>query len=359
VKILFSILFKTIVRTYYQENVGFFLIVIGFFLGFLTEREHFVFANLFLHSPLFLSFPFALWLLYHFKTINFVFKSLQLPQNEFLNHLRLYKKRQLFFAFCMLHVLLLFPIVIYLIYLTVIALQIQVIAPLFFIFVYLLCLVLAGALPYMRKINHFEQGKISKSIKITFPRPHFSFYIYYILRKHFLTFIVSKFFSFACIIFFSVVYKSDTYDERLIHLCVLFMASANLVLVYFLHLFEHQDCLSFKNLPIPLFKRFLTMMLVYAIVILPEVVFLYKNLHQEFSIFLFLLWFMSIQSWLLLAHQSLLIRKNTLVIFIRQCFFFILLLAVILFAKVSIFALSLLTLCIAFFIQHYRFYKYA
>jgi hypothetical protein len=82
------IAFKILVKSFYQQNAGFFLFIFVLFFGVVAPSQqltyHYMLIRGMLETPLFLGIVLFIWLLYALKTSRFVLSVLDEPESHFL-----------------------------------------------------------------------------------------------------------------------------------------------------------------------------------------------------------------------------------------------------------------------------------
>jgi hypothetical protein len=104
--------------------------------------------------------------------------------------------------------------------------------------------------------------------KVVRSLPHIT--IEYVIRNHFLSWLGSKFFSILLLVGAFALYKTDTYDYRLLAMVVTIAFTANVVLLTHIHHFENRVFMINKNMPIPFYKRVGTILITFLVFFLPE-----------------------------------------------------------------------------------------
>lgn len=303
---------KAIVQEYYRRNVGFFLVVLLFAFGFLRKIEHIAIAQYVLQSYFLMGMVFGLWTLYSLKTIAFVRRQFGHPAYQFLYQLRLFPARVRWFQLAFMQANLLIPIMAYSVFMLYLGVGLQTWASNILIICFLVFLTLAPLWLYERMLRHPnpEQtiGKIRNYFnqRITWPYP--TFFIRYLLQHQAVLLALTK--GFSCLILLGVLllYPTDDYDERLLSLGMLFATIAHVILVYQHYEFEHQQLPLLRNLPILLSKRFVQYLLIYSLLLFPEVIILLRNWPESVKyVFLLRLVIFGIGN-LLLIHNILFVK---------------------------------------------------
>ena len=108
------ILQKTIVRPFYRQNAGFFLLVFLVFFGVVAPSQqlnyHYTLITGLLTTPGVLAIVLLAWLFYAGKCSRWLAATLSDPSFSFLNELTRLSPRQVFFQLILLHSLLFLPV---------------------------------------------------------------------------------------------------------------------------------------------------------------------------------------------------------------------------------------------------------
>jgi hypothetical protein len=130
----------------------------------------------------------------------------------------------------------------------------------------------------VRKLNHPSSFHIPllARIKLPFRKPLFWFYLGFIMNDALLILVITKLFSyFALFGFFQI--PLDHYENRIPLMGLLIGMAAHAVLVYEIRKWEDSYLSFAKNLPMTLSARYLLLVILYAIVITPEMFLLATN----------------------------------------------------------------------------------
>lgn len=122
-KIILSILQKTIVNHFYKVNTGFFLFIffVLFGLPYNVSTFHLSIIHSIIQSPIILLIVLALWLLYNFKCMDYTVKQLQEPQQNFLYCLHAISMKNLVTYFLYAQGMMYMPVLLYAIAIIIVA----------------------------------------------------------------------------------------------------------------------------------------------------------------------------------------------------------------------------------------------
>lgn len=291
-KTITSVLSKVLVREFYREHAGFFLVVVGIAAGFMRAPEHMALAGFFTSQPLTALIPIGLWLLYTLRIISFNAQALKRSENSFVYnlvflpaHVRLYSLIQVLYVQ-------LLPALAYGAFLVVIALRNGMWPA-----VVLLTLSLAGFIPLavygLEHVLHHpgQEHRVSalqRYINRTFTRPSFLFFMGWIVRRQVVMLIWSKVFSCALLFAMLKLYTTDDYDIRLMGLGTVLAFAATVNVVWELHRFNNFHFALLRQLPFSLARHMAGFMLTLLILTLPETGLLVSRFPRGFGVTAFL-----------------------------------------------------------------------
>ena len=146
-------------------------------------------------------------------------------------------------------------------------------------------LVLMSAYHLLWSLHHPNHEKkvsfIARFFNLQFTKPFPLFFIEWITRHELVMLLGTKLFSALMIIAITALYKTDTYDLRLLSIGIIIAAGANVGLMHTLHHFENFHLSWVKSLPIPFLKRIYFSLITIGIILLPEIILLIKNFPAE------------------------------------------------------------------------------
>jgi hypothetical protein len=269
-----TILHKVLVREFYLANATFFLVVVGLAGGFMRSIDHIILAELLVSSPLLLLIPIGVWAAYTFKVTRFNRAILKRGENEFLYYISTLPKRIQVTSLARALALQLAPIFLYASFLIATAVKLDLYSrvPL----ILLACVVLlsvAVADWYVALLKGHREQKLSalaRWIHARFTKPYSLFFPEWIMRRSPWMAIGTKVAAGLLLFGVAQVYKSDTYDARLLGMGVVFAFAANVNLIWEMHRFDNHHFDINRNLPIPFVRRGMYFLVTLAILTLPE-----------------------------------------------------------------------------------------
>ncbi|RCR65705.1 hypothetical protein [Larkinella punicea] len=313
---------KLIVRQFYLQNTGLFLVVMMLAFGFLSSAEHIALASYALNDRAFLAAYGIIWSIYSVYTIRF---SLQVFQKtDLLQLFRLVPAFKRVAILYFLHLQLLAPVVFYGGFMLWVGNQ-QGTTTANVVVVVFMGLLSVLPLPLVeRALRHPnpEQfaGHIGAWLRQRFTTPYVLFFIRYLFREQPATLFLTKVGSCLVTIGVLALYPTDEYDIRLLSLGMLLSAALHAGIIFELYQFEATQLLLLRNLPFSLSSRFLRYTGILALVIGPEAVLLLKNHPADVTVPAILgvwLWGLSL---LFLQYAALLSRHQPRDRFISQLF---------------------------------------
>ena len=318
---LFVIVNKVLVKTFYKDNAGFFLVLTGLCFGFLRKADHIALAQFFVSSVYVFMIPASLWLLYTIKVILYNRDAVALQQNTFLSSfifLPTGSKIILLLAAAMIQLL---PIIAYGLFLIKMASainlsqsksdphELNIVCIIIALLFSLVSIVVFSANRNLLYATTERQITFIKRIfDSRFTKPHLQFFIEWVIRTRTAIFFGAKIFAAAVIIGISRFYLFDDYDVRLMALGVLLAMTANIGLIFQFHRFENYHFQWLKNLPLTLIQKIVFFLITFMMICLPEWIVLLRFFPSQLSLFNYAELFIFGNSLILLAYTSLFIH---------------------------------------------------
>lgn len=279
-----KVLVRTIVKEFYKEHVGFFLVVLGLGFGFLKTPQHKDIAGALAFNPTYYLIPFGLWVLYTLKTLSFCERIKKLSVNWIFTESILLKPSIRKPLFIYIQALLLVPILGYSSFQAIIAFQLgQIFSATLVIAGNLLILLVSAHLLHHRILRPVDAKTGVQSIRWTrlIPRNYPMLLVHHLLQRHGLGLILIKLFSCAIVIGATLIYQVQGTDLRYLSLGVLLSAGANATLTFRHVEFKQKYLTLFENLPISSLSIFLKDLATYLVLSLPEILVLTGNNWSE------------------------------------------------------------------------------
>jgi len=275
-----EIFFRSFVQPFYRENIGLFVFVFSMMFFIVSKVDgaglyeyHYSLVTGILSSYIFLSCVIFMWLIYFRKYVLFVSDTISNPQHTFLhiyNQLTKIKRLRLFFV---VQVWLLFPVLLYTLFILFVGLQQRSYAPLFIIIFSLLTMLVSGALYHTHKLNNPNKSRFAtrkkltgKSLSSAFP----SILVQYVLRQQWIIFAGIKIFT--CGVLYLTARNNNAIDNDItvVFMFYNFGLLANGVLIFRIREFEQAYLNFYRSLPVPIIKRLLQYAAIFFIFLIPE-----------------------------------------------------------------------------------------
>ena len=283
-----NFLFKVLTKAYYQQNTGFFLVLVIGAFGLLRGDDHKALADLGMNSLPFLAMFFmSFWVLYTLKAIQFVLKSFTDPRQEFLYLLRLLPWSKQVSQLVVIQYSLLQPIIAYGLFVAYRGYLLEKWTLILVEFVFFLVLIVAPVFWYMSALKKPNQSQNRRTLasyfNLRFTKPYPLFFVQYLLEDQKMVLFLSKILSCFFVVGVCILFHTDQYDHRLISIGILLAGLSHSSIAPLYHSFEHEFLLFGRNLPIPKLHRFAKMLITYFLLLLPEFILLIRHLPHEVS----------------------------------------------------------------------------
>ncbi|HNR18372.1 MAG TPA: hypothetical protein PKN75_01800 [Bacteroidia bacterium] len=272
-----SILFKSLVNTFYQRHAGLFLVFFLLMFGVIPPQNllsyHQKLLEAFLGDSIFRMVVYFFWLLYMFKCIQFVFQQTEKPQYQFIYEINAVNSVQKFFAIATTLLWLLLPVLLY----GLVAVMYAANKNQFTVALETLAagtvLQLLSSYIIHQQISKREDDGLSKFLNflsLRLPKPYIIIILIHVLNDLKVVFGVTKLFSIICLIISFAFCDAGVYDIRVVMLGLLFSMLAHTTLLFELRKFEETQLLYMRNTPQTIFGKWLRYVLLMAIVLIPE-----------------------------------------------------------------------------------------
>lgn len=290
---LTRILLKVVASSFYQEHTGwlialFLVVFINFFWTQVPNQNHVTHAQLLkngfrlvltsVSEPIGVAALLGLGLLYSLKSWHYVAGQLKSPDAQFLAYSSnaLPWSRQVL-SWSVVQGVILLPIVVLYLYAMVIGLAFHHWLVPLLLPVYLVSLAAAGAGYYTRLLNE----TLVKPDKVAglawahpWPKPLFSLFLYEIMAKQRVTYLLTKVASVASGTLLLLAFSDSRADGRLAGMLALCWAFGHLILVFQASEFELSYLPLLRNLPYMRGQVYGQQMLLYGVLLLPELTWL-------------------------------------------------------------------------------------
>ena len=328
-KDLAIILQKVVIKPYYRQNAGFFLVLFIFAFGLQSPPSLLlspVFLTDVISEPVFITAVLLLFFLYYLKCFNFINKTLNAPENSFLQITALLPFKLLLYNLIRVHALLFFPALAYTLLMTVYAFLQKHFLTGISIILYNMVLLFCSAIYFYRKLS----GPLTANVKATFfPRITFIpvlntvylWYWRYLVAQEKVLFFLTKVFSGSILLVFLNMYPYPNYDLRPTQIGFWTAVVSHVMLIQRVQLFQEKDLAFLRNLPYSHLRRFWHQALFYGLCLIPELVLIVWHLPFSTTIlFIGQLFALGI-SFMLLMHALLYLQNQSLRKYVWQVFF--------------------------------------
>jgi hypothetical protein len=300
-------LLKSTVSEFFRQRSGMFFVFIAVLFGFLTGREHHAFAAFFLTDRFGMLYLLLIWLAYTLFCGHFLVNLWRQPEYHFVYHTRLWDTGSRWLGFGWIAAGFLQPLMFYGIYMFCIGYQDGSLENYWLVPVYFaaVCVVLSGVASW--RVHHPDlivSNKQNTKLKI-FPRPVSWLWwsVEWLFREKGVTVLLCK--AGAAVVFVCtlIYYGTDDYDLRLPAIGLSLGYLLNIGLSYEIFQWYNVVWKWGRSLPLTVFKRFLRIVLIHAMIILPETLICFRYEVITFAEILQL--YMLGLALLLLFHASL------------------------------------------------------
>lgn len=276
-----KILQRTLINTFYKANTGFFLFCFFMLFGVVQPviGYHLSLIQGMIQDFVFLGCVIGAWFLYTCKCINYIGTQFKEPRNDFLQVLNKLSPAKQYFFMLWVHLQVYMPVFIYACIVTVIAGKQSFYMAMVLVIISNLFLILLSALLY----RHFLQKKgfrvlrwlpVFPSFKIR--KPLFALPLWFIWKNRKQMLLVTKTFTFLVIYIFAMLYEPEQHDIRPVQLILLLISMAHAAIVLQVRQFEEEYLGFSRGLPIRFLQRFVGLIIIYTILLLPELLFIWK-----------------------------------------------------------------------------------
>lgn len=304
---ILHMMIKALVMPFYKNHAG--LLFFVFFIMFgIVESTQIVFYHVslihgMLSSGIFLQIVLMIWLFYNLKSLHFLLKTSGEDSYLFLHHLALLPARNSFLCFFAISFLTFLPVFVYTIAIYAIGIQHQFYDSIAIVFLFQLALWLmnAGVLNYTLRNRHVGSRFTLPSLTLPYQRRQLGIYAGYLFKEEKPAVILSKLFSLTLIYIVKETLEAGD-DFRIIGITWLFALLSHTYLIQKLKVFEDQSLTWTRSLPISTTKTFMTYFLLYALLLLPELILLTGSIGQGLSLLQFILLPICSATFLLAIH---------------------------------------------------------
>jgi hypothetical protein len=290
-KIIIKVLQSVLINHFYKLNAGFFIFLFFALFGVVRGGQliefHLGIIQAILGGPLFLGIIILLWGLYTLKCIHYITNRLLEPGLSFLTCLNRLPKKQVWAWMCFVHFEVYFPVISYVIIIVTIAVKAHQYQQALIILFSNILFFLGAVQLYFKCLQQHSNDQFVLKLRLPalpFKKPFFLFPLYFLWQDRKWMLLLTKLFTLVFLYGFIQFYEPYRYDIRPVLLSVLLVIAAHTTLIFQIRLFESEWLLFGRNLPISILKRFFQMIGLYFILLLPELLFVWKGYPLHFNL---------------------------------------------------------------------------
>ncbi|MCP1383006.1 hypothetical protein [Runella salmonicolor] len=358
---LWNTLYKTLVREYYRQNTGFLFLSLMFGFGILRPEDHIALSAYVFASPFLLLLVFGLWALYHLKTLFFVRQRFLWDSHSFLFELVLIPKSTRWLLLWGIQMMLWLPVLAYAAFVGYYGWKLGQPEAVIITAGYLLILPLTGVWAYeyrlFRPNPDTRLNQLSVFFNRRFTKPYWSYFVLYLFNKAPILLFLTKVFTCMVVVGVCKIYPTDSYDERLFSLAGAAIGMVQVVLLLHLYEFEHVQLPMLRNLPFTLAQRFYKYSGLFALLMLPETLFLFRYLPKGIGFLYIVEWFGLLISLLWLIFGRFLQKHHTMEHLLKLGIYTFIALYFVVMFRVPIFVIVALCLGSGIFLFHRHYYR--
>ncbi len=285
-----TILQRVLVNHFYKVNAGFFLffffVLFGVVKGGQLIDYHLSLIQGMIESFVFLGCVILIWFLYTIKCVNHITKQLTEPRHRFLITLNTLSSKEQYLYMLFVHIQVYMPVLVYALIVAFIAASQHLFGAMWAVLISNLVMILFSAGIYRRYLQrNVNEGFLKKiSGKPFFPKPLFSIPLWFIQKERTPMLLITKFFTLLLLYGFINLYEPDTPDIRPILLIMMLVVVAHAAIILQIRFYEEERLVFTKNLPVPIIKKFIGLLLMYLLLLLPELIFIWKGFALHFQL---------------------------------------------------------------------------
>jgi hypothetical protein len=269
-----KVLLISTVREFYRQRAGVFFVMMGVLLGFLSSREHYAFALFFLTDRFGMLWLFLIWLTYAVFCAQFIRRLWSQNEYVFVYNSRLWNFGKRWARYGLMALGFLQPLMLYGLYLVVIAKQDGLLARAWpvLLFSLILTLLISGTAEWQVRHPQIFTNRSLKVIKWPFRRPVSWIYwtLEWLVRERGLTLLFCKIGASGVVLGTILYYKSGIYDIRLPAIGLSLGYLLNMGISFEIYRWESEVWLWNRSLPQSVLSRFCRMLALHAIILIPE-----------------------------------------------------------------------------------------
>ena len=277
---MLKLLIRTIGIAFYQQHVGLFLVAFYLLFGMIQGYDLILFHKALLlsicSSPINLLILFSIWILYAVKSLLFLRNKLTQEDYSFTKQLMVVPKKEQITLWIKVYSFLLVPVLCY----ASLILITSIISQYFFSFfatVLMLLLIMISLSIYTFRFNNLSFNVSKSSINlpsIRIKKPFWSWPIWYLLNEQRLILLMCKIVSFVFFKAILLVFADMPNEIRIYLTALLAVVLSHAVLILNLTKFDAFYNSFAKNLPVNAIKRLIYWIVVFGLLLVPELILL-------------------------------------------------------------------------------------
>lgn len=282
-----KLLIRSLVRVYYQDNIGFFLVVLYLAFGVLRANEHIALATSIANSLTLTLLTIGLWSVYYLKSLGFIYKILNTKQYKFIRELLLYPKSKQFAWLFLVQLLIGLPAWGYAAFISLFNFQFGTYTNWLIMFGFLIlanATITATTIYFLKKpTKEIQPGLWTRLISKNISLPYPIWYVRHLFVHEPMLAFLSKTGSLLLLLGSFYLYETDVYDWRLLAVGALFAFIINSILIYNYYEFNRKNYWTY-NLPIPKPQIIISTLATLFILFIPEILLILINVPASINI---------------------------------------------------------------------------
>ncbi|MFM7852584.1 MAG: hypothetical protein ACKO96_11880 [Flammeovirgaceae bacterium] len=277
------VLTKVLVKKFYERNAGLLAFVFYAMFGVVESNQivsyHLSLIHGVLSSTIFLLVVMIVWLLYSLKFLQLIFSELAQPQNQFLFLFSMSPRMVQYTSMLVALIAIYLPVLIYSFFIVAVGFTNQLPLPALAVIVFHVAVLIISArlvIGRLCTLHEKQSFALLPTLRLGWARPFSFFYISKLLNEIPLALLFTKLFSLFSIFGFLQI-PLDHYENRVALLGFLFGLMGHTIIVFEFRKLEVERMTFLRGLPLPAVRHYAQLVLVYLLVILPEVIFLFIN----------------------------------------------------------------------------------
>lgn len=271
-----NILNRSVTGPFFRQHAGAFLFLFFLLFGihpsfFHMLITHYAFITGILTSPDFFLIALLCWIAYGLRAIFFFRSCLMKKSYDFLYTLNAINEKKRFVSLLKLSMLLMSPVIGYGFLILLVSVKDHYLAKGLLVIAVIIFLSLLTALSFyflLQKSKNLQQIT-RKMISWPFSDTLAGFVLKFIFKKQFVTLAIIKLLSFTCLYYF-VRTDASVFEQRMLWLLYITMLIGHSLLIYKNFHFIEKELRFYRNLPVKNWVTLLSLLFVYAIILMPE-----------------------------------------------------------------------------------------